>query len=1243
MEVIENKIKNKKSVNLTKQLDIRELVDSLQVKVYATGKYIGRNFNKTLFITMDYDVSRPVNMYMTYKGKHLIEAFLYLKSSDFSKGEIKLSKQSFESDVIIKLNVENNRTVSLTQVGSKNNKSLLTTREIFSVGKNSALNRFSRVLDKKGHALEMVIPNVKTILYDKPEQSVGISGRRKDSISLDVAPSSEPTKLINLGFDVDIKAFSLTGPLTSLFFKLTPPNIDNKKFKKYKRGKTGTVDSIIQVSPRKIKTLKNAPTSYIQLGGKELELGEVKFNYDDYFKKINQNYKDFYLENSEIFIVKNDESYKLNMGNFLKDSVNELPFNVSRNVESNVISSSSPYFESGRELYPLSWASELRNNQFFSEMGRCTDINFYSTEHLYNFEQTLKENQIANLEEFITTDLDGKIVTEPRYYNDVNQWLGRSNSDYFNDLNIEYTTKGKFKNVTLCPTKRTKINNYVDTFKYKDTKCLCSYTDDSSEKFHQETVESGGKPCNEVCLAHKKLLNFGKCWTCEPNYYSPIKNLQYDFFGTTYSSFRESFSDGTNYTEYTSGGILGDNVYDIYFSGSGFTATTDTSTGISIPITNIKRLEHKPFVGVNSPSWAPYYSWQSLSGESGSISGSGSVIIQSADSKNYLMYKCLVSGQYRTQYNGHLNVKYKDNKWCEYITQNYSSGKTSSLGYPNTEYEIKRLINTSIIQRGQGEGDVVKLDTKGVYFPGKDGVNYGSGVENFFFDVFIEKTDNSGNTSNIVGTSIGLSKLQNPSSNTYLGLKTNTVQNSMSGYNQCYSSATTANTIFNSSIPITLDSGLINLVKGDTIILKYNTEFKVSSKVSGGIANLELNLGNKLNSSGDTVSSPFYRITKYNPNSGSTDNLVKRLFLNPQKISTPQKYLNKNGETIEKSTTGTLYVIDDKTKPITPPKVDNQTFNNLNFVDNEEKDTKLLLNIITNKPTNNWSTQLENNSLTDYYIPNNIGLLQMKSEVLVFNLPRYDQQMSINCNYKFPQISHSYVIKNTISNVVGQKMDHFIVITPKEKLYVPCLTPTKDDKVELIQTEIKLKEQIDNVDDVILIDNRPIILKPSRSEPLTQFKSDEGFVCKFYCVCKDKKSNIPIDSFYGTTQIITDTDIEGCDECVDKSEEYCVGVNQTCEPRVFNNSCQDSKNNLYTYGGEYLLPNSGDYVGFYHIHDGVYMVGAVHTVKPHTILIPVGGDDINYVGGFTVDNIGTTTSVTNTTINYNTNTGGGGY
>ena len=38
-----------------------------------------------------------------------------------------------------------------------------------------------------------------------------------------------------------------------------------------------------RITLEKIKTLKEAPTSYVELGGKELELGELKFNYDDYF------------------------------------------------------------------------------------------------------------------------------------------------------------------------------------------------------------------------------------------------------------------------------------------------------------------------------------------------------------------------------------------------------------------------------------------------------------------------------------------------------------------------------------------------------------------------------------------------------------------------------------------------------------------------------------------------------------------------------------------------------------------------------------------------------------------------------------------------------------------------------------------------------------------------------------------------------------------------------------------------
>ena len=97
---------------------------------------------------MDYDVSRPVQLYLKYKGKSLIEGFLYFKKEDFKLGEFKPDKTSFTSDFILRLNKENNRTLSLKQVGSSKQKSLLTTKELFSTTKTPALNRLKLVTEK---------------------------------------------------------------------------------------------------------------------------------------------------------------------------------------------------------------------------------------------------------------------------------------------------------------------------------------------------------------------------------------------------------------------------------------------------------------------------------------------------------------------------------------------------------------------------------------------------------------------------------------------------------------------------------------------------------------------------------------------------------------------------------------------------------------------------------------------------------------------------------------------------------------------------------------------------------------------------------------------------------------------------------------------------------------------------------------------------------------------------------------
>ena len=47
-------------------------------------------------------------------------------------------------------------------------------------------------------------------------------------------------------------------------------------------------------------------------------------------------------------------------------------------------------------------------------------------------------------------------------------------------------------------------------------------------------------------------------------------------------------------------------------------------------------------------------------------------------------------------------------------------------------------------------------------------------------------------------------------------------------------------------------------------------------------------------------------------------------------------------------------------------------------------------------------------------------------------------------------------------------------------------------------------------------------------------------------------------------------------------------------------------NNLYTFGGEYRLPDGTEYVGFYHIHpEKGAMVGRAHSPEPHGLLTQI--------------------------------------
>ena len=272
------------------------------------------------------------------------------------------------------------------------------------------------------------------------------------------------------------------------------------------------------------------------------------------------------------------------------------------------------------------------------------------------------------------------------------------------------------------------MDGYAGIYKSATKKCVCQFSNSTDENVIEVEVNCPDGNCASCCTAEKNLLNYDDCWTCEEDYSAPIGNYATDLFTTTYSTFKEIFTGGTTYSGYTNTGTTSADTYDIYVSASTFTGTS------IIPISNINRIKHRPLVNTVDPRYVPYYGYQAFSGNGGNLT------IQSGNTNDdYMVYRVRENGTYRFQYNAFLDVSYEDSKWADYVFSNYLTAATKSIGYPSSDYHVKRLINSSVLRAGADEGEVVKKDTDGAYFPGKTGLGGGKGVNSFEFKVFLEK------------------------------------------------------------------------------------------------------------------------------------------------------------------------------------------------------------------------------------------------------------------------------------------------------------------------------------------------------------------------------------------------------------------------------------------------------------------------------------------------------------------------
>ena len=1059
-------------------------------------------------------------------------------------------KTKFSTDVVLPL--FDNKKLSLFSITSHNQTSLLTNRRLWAPN-SGKLNPYPSEVSGKNNQLEMILPSIGTLL---------------------------DMKTTSLNFNVELAAFNHNKPVSNFIINPKEKRRNNRKIRKnvsnlytsgneyvkengenyvgwyhihpqkgamegkiHKSTPHGRLKSIKFISPIEIvkptnvKDVDIAPsqTFYVPLTQSEVESGVAEFNFNSRIPE----FKNYNIISSNMFIIENDEHYKMSLCNFLKDDVRELPYNTSRVVYNGKITKSSPYYTNGVKKFPLSWPVDLSNNEIFSDCNQCIEYSFYSPEHRDNFNQILKQNQIANLETDYYLNTNQQLEFKPRFFTGLDQWVERSTSDIFSDLQIK-RVNNNVESLKMCPSKDTLLNAYGGIYNPAQKKCTCQFSDSTDETVVKVDVPSLDGDCAKACTDYQKEYNWEDCWTCEKVYSAPIGNLYTDFLSTTYAGFKETFTGGTVYSAYTNTGTSVDNTYDIYIEKDVLPSTQAT-----IPISSINRAQHHPLVNVKDPRYVPYYSQEVFSGNGGNL------LINTGTPRNYMQYQCKENGIYRFQYNAYLDVSYEDSKWADYVMNNYQTGSTvfSAQSYPTTDYELKRLIGASILRGGLDEPSIVLQDTDGKNLPPKGGYGPDSGLTVFNLKVLLKRI-NTANTETLLDVfSVSNDPVLGAKSDAYLTQYTNKVQNTFSGYSTVFGSGATGNTVFKSSIPINIDSGLISLSGGDKVKLSYEAEWSGTSKVVGGEVLVKLNLGHRIDLSGNSTYSPSYRVSKFDE-----FYVKKNLYFNAHKKSSAEKYIDEEGIMQQKSSQGALYTVDTDYSPITVPKVNDDTFNSLKFIDNQKGDKKLELNFTSNKPTNEWAKQLVNNSLEDYYLPTG-NLINLNQGNLTFNLHRYDQNLAVKCSYKFPQINHSYVVRARAVDNDNMINNFYVIFTPSENLYVPCFTPPIDEQFALIQGETYSASTVQQFNNNLQINGADVIIKPSSAGPITTNKVPNGFKCQFYCTCKDTKLD-GVDPYFGTTSVITDNSVFDCSECEGLAQQYCSNFNKNCTPHVYSTSCQ---------------------------------------------------------------------------------------
>ena len=571
----------------------------------------------------------------------------------------------------------------------------------------------------------------------------------------------------------------------------------------------------------------------------------------------------------------------------------------------------------------------------------------------------------------------------------------------------------------------------------------------------------------------------------------PFKNRNTDLLITTQGSYKEfiaterslsaltpTYSAYTNLSAFTNTENVKfspDKVFDLSCGGSAIDFRT------SLPYSDrINSLNSSYLIGNSDGAWGPVIPTEALNENCGPVN-----IPRSPN--NYLYYEVIESGCYEIKWVGSVYMNYMDEGFNNYVQQYRSL--TNNL-FPKNDLELTQLINSGIINGKVSdftpsqylEGNVVNniVNSRKHFYPAF-GRNPNTGLLDFSVNLYIERVA-SGTTSatTILADYRIAGNGRQGEANQYLTLPVNSSLTKTENYSYSAASATSLTTVFERNFPgIILDTGKVNLIKGDIINLKARINYNSLTKFTGTgttatTVNVRIgtnygnnlvtgNIGN-LNGSEENhdnslrLESPYYLIKKVKcASSVSTTNL----YWQPNKNMTPTTTYVGGKPTISPNSdyNGVLTFgapnIDMETQYI-PPIINIHSWNSLPFVDlNLESNTIIPQNLVrTTTPTNNWAKQIEMGGAPNLKINANKLLVHEKGK-LYFNLPIPRESSTTGGNTIFTP-PYTFIIK-TILGVKGTKntftiLNGIVPTAASSVNSVPISTTSKEIMTNLYET-----------------------------------------------------------------------------------------------------------------------------------------------------------------------------------------------